>query len=91
MKTMIRVLITKYALTTGIECAEVELDDRWPKSVYRMGKSGLSGVFFNGEGKDWHRTPESAIKRAEIMRDEKIISLKKQINKLERKTFKVEA
>ena len=34
-------------------------------------------------GKDWHRTPEAALARAEEMRLAKIESLKKSIKKLE--------
>ena len=41
-------------------------------------------------GKDWHRTPESALARAEEMRKAKIASLKKSIAKLEAMTFSVE-
>ena len=37
---------------------------------------------YHGEGKEWCRTKEEAIKRAEEMRKKKICSLKKQIEKL---------
>lgn len=76
-----RVWITKYALTQGIIEKEV-----------REGGKGFEGMIvtkdkypacFHGEGKEWHRTKESAIKEAEEMRKKKIESLKKQIKKLE--------
>lgn len=80
-----KVWITKYALTQGIiekkarECGEgfdgmVKTEEKYP-------------AYFHGEGKEWHRTKESAIKRAEEMRQKKIESLKKQIKKLEVMTF----
>lgn len=77
-----KVWITKYALTQGIFEKEV-----------REGIDG-SAVYgetlyesYHGEGKQWHRTKESAIKRAEEMRKDKIERLKKQIKKLERMRF----
>ena len=42
---------------------------------------------YHGEGKEWHRTKEAALVRAEKMRQKKIASLKKQIEKLERMKF----
>lgn len=47
------------------------------------------GCTFSIYGKDWHRTPEAAIARAEEMRAEKIASLKKQIERLMKLEFKV--
>lgn len=43
--------------------------------------------YYHGEGKEWHRTRESAVAKAEEMRCKKIDSLKKQIEKLEKKRF----
>lgn len=43
--------------------------------------------YYHGEGKEWHRTKKSAIKKAEEMRQKKIDSLKKQVEKLERMMF----
>jgi len=40
-----------------------------------------------GEGKDWHRTKESAIKRAEKMKINKIANVKKQLEKLKEMKF----
>ena len=38
-------------------------------------------------GKDWHRTPEAAIARAEEMRAAKIAAMRKHLTKLERMVF----
>lgn len=77
-----KVYITKYALSQGIfekeakECGNGMIATREKWSAY-----------FYGEGKEWHRTKEGAIKRAEEMREKKILSLKKQITKLENLKF----
>ncbi|XBX08942.1 hypothetical protein QMP26_13215 [Enterocloster clostridioformis] len=42
---------------------------------------------YYGEGREWHRTPEAAIKRAEEMRAQKIKTLKNQIEKLKKLNF----
>ena len=48
---------------------------------------GSNGMYFHGEGKDWHRAKESAIKRAEEMRLKKITSVEKQLQKLKDMKF----
>lgn len=74
--------ITKYALSAGIEevDAEPEGDE---KSMLCIREKGYTR-FFHGDGKDWHRTRESAAKKAEEMRVAKINSLQKQIEKLKK-------
>jgi hypothetical protein len=49
----------------------------------------LSGfdTYYHREGKDWHRTREAAVIRAEEIRMKKIASLKKHVAKLERTTY----
>lgn len=71
--------ITKYALTSGIKKMTVA-QSKWHPSMVStyMGYA----QYFHTEGKDWHRTEEAAIARAEQMRAAKIASLEKQINKL---------
>ena len=72
---IMRIWITKYALTDGILEQEGEkLDD----STVRVGL-----LYLHREGVDWHTSRESAIARAEVMRKKKIESLRKQIAKLE--------
>lgn len=78
-----KVWISKYALTTGLYEVEVELSNTFPGMVYE--KKNM--VFYHGEGREWHRTKEGAVKRAEEMRIRKINSLKKQIKKIENMKF----
>ena len=80
-----KVWITKYALTQGI--FEIEAEE------CGMGFPGMIQTkeeypsYYHKEGKDWHRSKESAIKRAEEMRQKKISSLKKKLEKLEKMKF----
>ena len=82
-----KVWITKYALTKGIEEADVELTSTADLVVERS--SGALGCdqYYHGKGKEWHQTKIEAIQRAEEMRKKKIDSLRKQIEKLEKMTF----
>jgi hypothetical protein len=81
----VKVFITKYALTKGIIEAEGEVDGTMvvmidPKRGYR----------WYAHGNDWHRSLPAAESRTVEMRNNKIKSLKKQIDKLnDMKTFKV--
>lgn len=78
--------ITKYALTEGI----VEVDDA---EVYNEHPSMITvkslGPFatFHGEGREWHKTRESAVARAEEMQKKKIVSLRKALKKMEAMKF----
>ena len=75
-----KVWITKYALTQGI----------FEKECQYRGDGMIMdelNTCYHGEGKDWHRTKESAVKRAEEMRQKKIQSLQKKIKKLEDMKF----
>lgn len=78
-----KVWITKYALTSGIKEMEVEQSEDFPDMV--TGKAWNDS--YHGEGREWHRTYESAVAKAEEMRLKKIDSLKKQIAKWEKKRF----
>lgn len=71
---------SKYALTEGLtEHDGEEVGDG-------MAKVGPL-YYLHGEGKEWHRTRESAVARAEVMREAKIASLKKAISRLEKLRF----
>ena len=77
--------VTKYALTTGIA-----------KVALRIDGSGVAtelntrwAVYYHVEGREWHRTLESAVDRAEQMRKGKIASLRKSLAKMEVMTFRV--
>jgi hypothetical protein len=71
---------SKYALTEGLIEQECEGVD---SSTVRVG----SMRYLYGEGKEWHRTRESASARAEVMRKAKIASLRKQLARLEALRF----
>ena len=76
-----KVWITKYALSQGIFAVE---GDPVGDGLFRPAGEWHH---YHGEGKEWHRTLESAVARAEEMRKAKIASLAKQIRKLDKLTF----
>lgn len=84
------VWITKYALTTGITKAEkAELClGTVPNGTMLMvpttEKQHLNALYHKP---DWHESREEAITRARQMRDAKILSLRKQLLKLEAMDF----
>ncbi len=80
-----KTFITKYALTQGI----FEIDAEICHSInHDMIKNiNKQNDCYHGEGKNWHRTKESAIIRANEMRTAKIKTLQKQIIKLDKLTF----
>ena len=82
-----KVWITKYALTEGIFTADVEY--RGDDTVRDDGNGSVTSLatYYHGEGKEWHRSEVEAIQRAQEMRDKKIGSLKKQLEKLEKMKF----
>lgn len=82
-KEVITVFITKYALTEGILKKIVETTLH--PSMVCVVDNNLQA--FHGEGKEWHRTMESAKARATKMRDDKIKSLEKQLQKIRALTF----
>lgn len=77
-----KVWITKYALSSGIKELDVEQCDS-PDMV----RGNSWNDIYHGEGREWHRTYESAVARAEEMQLKKIKSLRKQIEKWEKKRF----
>ena len=83
-KETIKAWITKYALTEGIEVVDAEVCGEGNMIAY--GNVGYGSQY--AHGKDWHRTPEAALARAEEMRKAKISSLRKSIAKIEALTFK---
>jgi hypothetical protein len=81
-----KVFITRYALTNGIMEVDGEVTSQFPFIVtYKTG--AWMSQYAHGEGKEWHRTKEGAIARADAMRLARIKSLKKSITKLEAMTF----
>lgn len=82
-KEMIKVWITKHALTEGIKVVDAEVCGDGSMVSY-----GNAGCSMYAHGKDWHKTPEAAMDRAEEMRKAKIASLRKSIAKIEALKFK---
>ena len=80
-----KIWITKYALLVGIIEKEAEYLGEMHGGTIKTKADRPS--FYYGEGEEWNRTKQSAIKKAEEMRQKKIASLKKQIEKLERMRF----
>lgn len=79
-----KVWTTKYALTGGI--VEVEVEDRGGGMVRALSTAIQSGMAYYGP-KQWYLTEQEAKIEAEKMRLKKIISVKKQLAKLEKMRF----
>lgn len=90
-KKIIKVWISKYALTQGIEeknavvCSNINID---MIEIVNTEKHFIGNEYYHGEGKEWHKTKEEAIKRAEELRLKKIKSVEKQLEKLKSLKFK---
>ena len=83
-RTTFTAWITKYALTNGIKKCEVE--DCFDTSPdYVKDRTAQWGGGYHR--KDWHRTREAAVARAEEMRLAKIKSLRKSLEKFEAMRF----
>lgn len=76
-----KVWITRYALSQGIEEVDGEVSEI--PSILTYGRHGIA---FD-EGRQWHRTREEAVVRAEAMRLAKIASLERQIAKFKKMRF----
>lgn len=79
------VYVTKYALTKGIQMHEVGEPSGSTELVTDV--RGWQYGEFHGQGREWHKTLESARIRAEELREAKIVSLQKQIKKLKNLRF----
>lgn len=84
---MVKVFITKYALTYGIYETEGDLIRDDDMFVQRAESPNSFDQYFHG--KDFHADKESAILRAEEMRAAKLKSLQKQIDKIQKLNFEV--
>jgi tmRNA-binding protein len=78
-----KIYVTKYALTTGITAENANVDGA--VAHWRTG-SGWPMHAYKGE---WFESSEAALENAEQRRVRKLASLRKQIEKLEKKTFKI--
>lgn len=81
-----KVWITKYALSKGIFTVDAEISQRGMAIV-----RGVNGNFYHGEGREWHRSEDGAIARANQMCAAKIVSLASQLRKLEQMVFAAES
>lgn len=81
-----KVWISKYALTQGLQTAIAEGEPTGSTCMISV-KDKYGYMYFHGEGKDWHRTPESAVIRAEQIRKRKIASHQKAIKALNELNF----
>lgn len=72
---------TKRALTQGIRI------EYTAKECYGFSTMVQIGPYEYLHGQDWHRTEESALKRAEAMRVARIKSLKKELARLKELRF----
>lgn len=70
-----KIYITKYALTSGII-----IDEGQETNIDSMIKAvGMNMHVFKP---DWHESREEAVKRANVMKEKKILSLEKQLTKV---------
>lgn len=80
-----KVWISKYALTNGVLEIEARVcDNVSPDMIEDINEKYH---YYHYEGRDWHRTRESALTKAEQMRKKKIASLETQIEKLRKLRF----
>jgi hypothetical protein len=83
----IKVWVVKFALTKGIYEIEANVCDTDPSGNMIAEKGNVYGGYLHGKGRQWCGTREEAVMVAEKMRSAKIASIKKQLAKLEKKTF----
>ena len=86
---MTKVWITKYAISKGIFTVEGDVSSAAPSMFAAISReSGYSPhLYFHGEGRDWHTTEESAKAWANEMVRKKLLSLRRQITKMEKMKF----
>ena len=86
-----KVFITKYALTKGIQEEQAKRSAQSPTTMIEVNPTPENGYdfteYFHGEGEEWHLTRKSASATAEKMRRSKINSLQKEIEKMEELNF----
>lgn len=78
-----KIYCTKYLFTDGITVAEAEI--KGDMAIVREGSD--YPMFYHGEGKEWHKSRDGAVRRAEDMRIKKIQSLNKRIKKISAMVF----
>lgn len=84
MKTM---YLSKYALSAGIKAVSVDWDDRDTSGDSRPRVKPDGYLDWYTVGKDIHHDRADAVAAAKVMAAKRIVSLRKQIAKLEAMTF----
>lgn len=88
-RTRFTAYVTKYALTEGIlKMLVQDCFDTSPNMVRKV--NGQYFTTFHGEGREWHRTLDGAIKRAKDMQAAKLKSIDKQRARIAALKFEVE-
>lgn len=81
-----KVWITQYALTDGIQEMEAEVCEAISKDMIAVRKEGsINAMHFHKPY--WHESKEEAIVKANEIKEKKIKSLRKSIEKLEKLEF----
>lgn len=80
-----KMFVTKYAMSDGIQELEGEWDEKDPE-FFRVA-SGYFTQYFHGEGREFHKTRESAVKVANAMKSKRIKSLEKSLAAAKSMTF----
>ena len=82
-----KVWITKYALTKGILEVNGRVGD-YHRNMLAYKRTPTSSIeYVHGDGRNWHRTFESAVARANAMRDAKIKAHERAIARLKTMQF----
>ena len=77
--------VTKHALTAGVEEIEAEVLEHALEMIRSTGPS--KPRIYYCDGGQWHRTRDGAVAKANQMRENKIKSLRRQIERLEGLVF----
>lgn len=83
----IKIWNSRYALTAGLIEQEGEVRGDGLIRIPATTTATTMSYYLHGEGKQWHRTREEAVKRAETLRANKIAALNRQIKKLKALKF----
>jgi hypothetical protein len=78
-----KVIITKYAVSSGVEVVEGEVNENLPELL----KVGYG--YYHGKGREWHTTSETAKVKVKEMFAKKRKSLQKQLDSLDDRLQKV--
>lgn len=81
--------VTKYTLTAGIQAMRLRPPGEGGGNAYEVLPNGKENLwtYYAKEGRDWHRTFESALADAQLRKKTKLASLRKQIAKIEAMSF----